>query len=191
MMQTPPQEPVRSTIGAEAIRNPLRQLPVAQVMTRSLVTVPPDMRVADAAWTCEDEQIHHLLVLDQGDLVGVTCLYDLREADPEGTVADCMTTPVACISADASLQAALDIMHLRGIGALPIVAGGRLLGIITRGDLRKAGIPAEEVAKLVCDACGSHHHVQMHPRMENVAICHECFDRAHPPEPWEDVGVGD
>jgi len=176
----------------DAILASLRQRPVAEVMTRSLVTVTRETRVADATWTCEDERIHHLLVLDdQGGLAGVTCLYDLREADPDGTVETCMTTPVVCVEAGATLQTSLELMHLRGIGCLPIVGGGRLLGIVTRGDLRTAGLPAEEVAKLVCSACGSHHHVRTHPRMEGVAMCHLCLDRAQPPEPWEDVGVGD
>jgi len=170
----------------------LRQRPVAEVMTRSLVTVTLKTQVADAAWTCEDERIHHLLVLaPDGGLAGVTCLYDLREADAERTVESCMTTPVVCVGPDATLQTALEIMRLRGIGCLPIVRGGRLLGIVTRGDLRKAGVPAEEVARMVCSACGSHHHVRAHPRMDGVAMCHLCLDRAQPPDPWEDVGVGD
>src|SRR5262245_43933899 len=138
---------------------------VREVMTASLVTVFPATAVADAVWICQDAGIHHLLVVERGELRGITCLFDLREADHEDTVERCMTTPVVCIGPATRLQEALELMRARGIGCLPVVESRRLVGIVTRGDLRKAGFPAEEVADPVCAACGSHHHVKLHPRM--------------------------
>jgi hypothetical protein len=72
-----------------------------------------------------------------------------------------------------------------------VVEGGRLVGIVTRGDLRNAGFSGEEVAGPVCASCGSHRHVHMDTRAGGVPFCLECLDRARPPRIGEDLGVGD
>lgn len=50
-------------------------------------------------------------------------------------VLDMMTKPPATISPDARLLDAAETMLSANVSALPVVSGGRLLGIITEGDL--------------------------------------------------------
>lgn len=57
-------------------------------------------------------------------------------------VRDIMTSPAIVISPDTPVPAAMTLMRDRGIRHLPVVERGRLVGIISRGDLREASISA-------------------------------------------------
>jgi CBS domain-containing protein len=54
------------------------------------------------------------------------------------TVADLMSTNVVTLDADEDLVLAEDLMRLEHIRHLPVVRGGRLLGLVTHRDLLKA-----------------------------------------------------
>ena len=49
-----------------------------------------------------------------------------------------MTPDPLTLSPEVSLMEALQIMRLRRIRRIPIVAGGRLVGLLTEGDLKRA-----------------------------------------------------
>lgn len=53
-------------------------------------------------------------------------------------VRDWMTSPVITISPDTSLPEAHRLMTEHNIRRLPVLDGGRLIGIVTRGDIRGA-----------------------------------------------------
>jgi CBS domain-containing protein len=53
-------------------------------------------------------------------------------------VAEWMSTPPLIVEPSTSLEAAQRLMQQRHVRRLPVVADGRLIGIITRGDLRAA-----------------------------------------------------
>jgi acetoin utilization protein AcuB len=53
-------------------------------------------------------------------------------------VRDIMTSPVVSIEPDITLEEAYRTMQLKGIRHLPVVAGGKLVGVITDRDLRLA-----------------------------------------------------
>jgi CBS domain-containing protein len=53
-------------------------------------------------------------------------------------VAEWMSTPPLIVAPSTSLQAAQRLMQQRHVRRLPVVADGRLIGIITWGDLRAA-----------------------------------------------------
>jgi CBS domain-containing protein len=57
-------------------------------------------------------------------------------------VRDIMTSPAIVISPDTPVPAAVALMRDRGIRHLPVVEHERLVGIISRGDLREASISA-------------------------------------------------
>ncbi len=63
-------------------------------------------------------------------------------------VRDIMTSPVIVVSPDTTVPAASSLMKERGIRHLPVVEDGRLVGIISRGDLREASISAAVNADL-------------------------------------------
>jgi CBS domain-containing protein len=57
-------------------------------------------------------------------------------------VRDIMTSPAITIGPDATLPAANVVMKEKQIRHLPVVEKGRLVGIVSRGDLREASISA-------------------------------------------------
>lgn len=59
---------------------------VAEVMTRTVVGIPSDASVQEAAQRLIDAGIHRLLVLDDGHLVGIVTTTDVVRAVAEGRV---------------------------------------------------------------------------------------------------------
>jgi CBS domain-containing protein len=57
-------------------------------------------------------------------------------------VRDIMTSPAVVVTPDTSVPAASALMKEHGIRHLPVVENRRLVGIISRGDLREASISA-------------------------------------------------
>jgi len=166
----------------------VREPTVLESMTPLLVTVSPDTSVSEARRIAEDEGIHHLVVLEDEHLVGVVCEYDLSQSGRGERVGDCMRAPVICIEAEAALSEAVTTMRERAVGCLLVVRSELLLGILTRGDLRRAGVPVEDVAPPGCAACGTDDHVRLDPRTGGTAFCLECLERAASPRSEGDIG---
>jgi CBS domain-containing protein len=57
-------------------------------------------------------------------------------------VRDIMTSPALTITPDMTVPAAIALMRHQDIRHLPVVESGRLVGMISRGDLREASIAA-------------------------------------------------
>jgi acetoin utilization protein AcuB len=118
-----------------------RAVCVRQLMSTPAVTVAATAPSADAVQRMVAHRIHYLPVVnDQGRLVGI-----VNEDDVLGTrrgvrtsvevVADVMSTPAVSVGPAQSLQEAMDLMVGRGIGALPVVEDGRVIGILTQSDV--------------------------------------------------------
>jgi len=118
------------------------------IMTTDLVTVAPNGSLAEARELMQQHRIHHLPVVDNdANLVGLLTLTDvlnatdskLRNQDSRIHAADIcinevMVTEVATVSPQASLRQAALFLEKHKIGCLPIVADGKLRGIITDTD---------------------------------------------------------
>jgi acetoin utilization protein AcuB len=113
---------------------------IAEIMTRQVRAVAPELP-ADEAWELmRQNRIRHLVVLSNGYVVGV-----LSERDAGGKrgaslraqshVADLMTAHVATIESDATVRKAANLMRGRTIGCLPVIDGPKLVGIVTASDL--------------------------------------------------------
>lgn len=107
-----------------------------------------DATLEDACRELENRRVGALVALDeQGGIAGVLSERDIvRNAARAGcsalslTVKECMTRSVVTISPEASLDDALSRMTDRRIRHLPVVQNGKLLGVISIGDLVKAKI---------------------------------------------------
>ena len=128
---------------------------VAEVMTRSLITVGLDEPLATVLAWFRQNHCHHVLVVEQGRLVGVISDRDvLRHVSPfVGTLAElardeatlelpahCVMTrkPLTAASTDDIEEAALRLLAA-GISCLPVVReGGQLVGIVSWRDLLRA-----------------------------------------------------
>lgn len=114
---------------------------VEQLMVTDLVTVAPDDPVELVANLLDWHRIRQVLVEDSdGSLVGLVSYRAIvrRFADenaPAGvTVADVMKREPVCVPPDMAPLRALELMRQFGVGALPVVSDGQLVGLITEHD---------------------------------------------------------
>jgi acetoin utilization protein AcuB len=123
-------------------------------MSASPVSVAPETPVAEARDLMQRQRIRHLLVVDRERLVGIVTDRDIRLNLPSPatslsiweinyllaklTVKEVMTKSVITIEPARQVRDAVRLMLERRIGALPVVEGGRLVGIITETDLLRA-----------------------------------------------------
>ena len=128
---------------------------VGDVMTRTLVTTPPETSVLDAQVRLAREGIRHLLVTGEGgELLGIVTDRDIRLNLPSPatslsvwemkglldrlTVGEIMTKAVITVGPRRELSEAAALMLEHKIGALPVLEDGRLAGIVTETDLLRA-----------------------------------------------------
>ena len=120
-------------------------------MTTDLVTVTADDPVELAANLMDWHRIRQVLVEDAGhQLVGLVSYRTIlrllargtsREGLGEVQVGDVMRRDPVCVPPDVAPLRALEIMRSFGIGALPVVQDGHLVGLITEHDfMNVAGV---------------------------------------------------
>jgi acetoin utilization protein AcuB len=123
-------------------------------MSRHPITVRPDVPIHEALQIMRREKIRRLPVLDENDrLVGIVAEKDLLYASPSSakalnvyelqyllaklTVGDVMTRNVITTTEFTPLEEAAKVMVDNKIGALPVMRGDKLVGIITETDIFK------------------------------------------------------
>ena len=123
---------------------------VQDSMTREVVTLAPETTAAEALKLCRERGIRHLPIVEGDELVGMVSDRDLRSATPalgdparaaaldRIVVSDVMARDVATARPDDPIEMAANAMRERGIGSLPVVEDGRLVGIITSSDVMDA-----------------------------------------------------
>jgi Zn-dependent protease/predicted transcriptional regulator len=134
----------------------LHDVPVADVMTREVRTVPADMRIADLLQVMLRERHLGYPVVDRaGRLVGMVDLADLAGKAPEDLVEVVMSRDVDTIAPTATALDAFLRMSRRNFGRLVVVGRDReMVGILSKTDLIRAiqirmvvaGMPAESAA---------------------------------------------
>ncbi len=104
--------------------------------------VSPSNTVLDAIERMCDAQIGALLVTEHGVPVGIVSERDvmkrvlLLRRDPLTTrVGSIMSTDLVCIDLEAGAETAMSVMTTRRCRHLPVVDGGRVVGIVSMGDL--------------------------------------------------------
>jgi CBS domain-containing protein len=164
---------------------------VGEVMTRYVVAVAPDTCVADALAVASEHGVDYLPVLDGEEVVGMICLPDLDDERLDIDIGAVMHSPVITIAAGASLEDAVARMDRHGISCLLVTAGGLVSGVLTRGDLVRAGLPEDDViGPRRCSACGTHRHVRQRER-DKLYLFADCLDRTDVRGREDELGVGD
>jgi acetoin utilization protein AcuB len=109
---------------------------VVERMTAQPVVVTGDMTVKDALDTIQEQQVHHLPVVDSKDnLVGIVAEKDLLRAKNEDLLQDIMTRDVVTVTEYTALEEAARVMADHKISSLPVMRNGKLVGIVTETDL--------------------------------------------------------
>jgi len=107
-------------------------------MSREVKSVGATTTVGQAKSLMKMNRIRHLLVLDQGDVIGVVSDRDLGgrpgsgDERPLGVV---MTENVVTAAPETTVRQAANLLRGRTIGCLPIVDGRKAVGIVTTTDL--------------------------------------------------------
>lgn len=119
------------------------------IMSAPAITVPADATRSQIADLLTAHRISSVPVLDSaGRILGLVSKLDLLAKSSDDAAA-LMTTAVITVSVDTPLD---DVRHLlteREILRLPVVRGGELAGVLSRGDL-----VATMATEWVCEVCG-------------------------------------
>ena len=108
---------------------------VQQIMQPAVQTTTPETPVTDIARRLLDAGLTGMPVIDaEGTLVGVVTEYDVISKQGE-TVGEIMSRGVVTVTEDMTAQRVVDLVGLHGIRGIPVLAGGRLVGLVTRADL--------------------------------------------------------
>ena len=125
---------------------------VGKRMTRNVMTVSRGDTLKFASDVLQENRIHQLPVVERGELIGFVSGTDIRNSTFEEpavlesgkivakkrTVEEVMTRDVITVSPWDTVEDALLIFHKRRLGALPVVEGKKLVGIITKADVLAA-----------------------------------------------------
>lgn len=119
------------------------------IMTSPVISVPLGTSTGDIAETLHRHRISAVPVVDDsGSVVGLVSEFDLLSRS--GAAAqDVMTTAVVSVTPETGVD---DVRHLlvdRKFRRVPVLDGGRLVGIVSRGD-----VVALMATEWVCEVCG-------------------------------------
>jgi CBS domain-containing protein len=119
---------------------------------RHLITVSPQATVFAAAVLMNERKIGSLMVMEEGQLVGILTERDFLmrvvagQRDVNTTqVGDVMTRDVVCCRPHTDLEEAKSVMKHRRIRHLPVVVeSGEVVGLISIGDLNAYQVDYQE-----------------------------------------------
>ena len=118
---------------------------------RALFSIEPDDPVLEAIRSMADHHVGALLVMRGNELAGIVSERDyarkvvlLGRSSAETPVWQIMSAPVVTVSLDDSVQDCMRLMTERRIRHLPVVEHGRVLGMVSIGDLVKAVIEEQQ-----------------------------------------------
>jgi len=125
-----------------------------EVMTRPLATCAPDANVTDVAAIMRDRDIGDVLIVEDGKLRGIVTDRDLTlqaltgQADPQQTpISKYMSTKIVTGESTWDLTQVSSVMAEHQIRRLPIMQDGKLVGIISLGDVARYEDQNHVVAK--------------------------------------------
>ncbi len=131
-------------------------------MTRRVYTVKPLDSIAHAREVMAEHRVNQLPVVVDGKLLGIITDRDLRDAFPsvfesmrgdnKGKHADpkdipvesVMTSQVMTLTPKNTVFEGARLMRQERVGAIPIVEGERLIGVLTRSDVLDAFMALDE-----------------------------------------------
>ncbi|HKK89748.1 MAG TPA: CBS domain-containing protein [Saprospiraceae bacterium] len=121
-------------------------------MTNNVITLRPNDSIAEAAKIFDAQGIHHIPVVEEGNLVGMVSKTDylffkrgflddktdqrieeIRMNNYE--LSDIMTRDLQYIRANSPIQKALELFQKNEFHALPVLDEGQLVGLVTTFDI--------------------------------------------------------
>ncbi|MBN1134607.1 MAG: CBS domain-containing protein [Methanosarcinaceae archaeon] len=119
----------------------LEKVPVRNIMTREIVSVPPSWTIEEITLFMFEKKHMGYPVIEGNDLKGIITFTDVHKVPPEERskilVSDLMTPDVISINADADSSDALKLMTTNKIGRVLVIDKGSVVGILSRTDLMR------------------------------------------------------
>jgi CBS domain-containing protein len=117
---------------------------IRDVMTGQPTTLPEDATVAEAAKRMRDDAIGDVLVVREGALTAIVTDRDIAvrvvaedRLPAETPLREISSGDVVALSPDDSIPDAVRIMREQAVRRIPVVEGGRPVGIVSIGDLAR------------------------------------------------------
>lgn len=120
---------------------------VSQILERKgslVVVIAEDQPVLEAVRLMAEHHIGAVVVMRGDELTGIASERDYARkvvlqgrSSSDTSVATIMSSPVVCVGPSESVSDCMAIMTERHIRHLPVLEGGRILGIVSIGDLVK------------------------------------------------------
>jgi CBS domain-containing protein len=113
--------------------------------------VRPDDTVLAALGVMAEHDIGAVLVLEDDQIVGILTERDyarkvalMGRASKDSPVRSIMTADVVCVPPSGTVEDCMGLMTERRVRHLPVVEHGRVIGLVSIGDLVKATIDEQE-----------------------------------------------
>ena len=111
---------------------------------KTVLTIAPSATVYDAVKLMAEKNVGALLVLEGGSVVGVITERDyarkvalMARSSKETPVRDIMTSPVMYVSPERTSEECMALMTENRFRHLPVMDKGKLVGLVSIGDLVK------------------------------------------------------
>ena len=115
---------------------------VREIMTTDITKATPDNTLVDIAATMRDEDVGAVPVVENNELIGIVTDRDIVVRaiadgnDPSTTkVEEVFSEEVESVGPETDVKDAAGLMASRQIRRLPVVEGGRLIGMVSLGDI--------------------------------------------------------
>jgi CBS domain-containing protein len=113
--------------------------------------VEPDATVFDALQRMAEKEVGALVVMQGGQIVGLISERDYARkivlhgrASPTTLVKEIMTSPVVYIHLDQPIEECMSLMTEKRTRHLPVIEDGKLVGLISIGDIVKSIIADQQ-----------------------------------------------
>ena len=115
---------------------------VREAMTASVSSVSPSQSLADAAEVMKREDVGSVPVVEEGRLAGIVTDRDIvtravaEQKNPQAVrVEEIASHDLVTVEPEQDLEEALALMARHKIRRLPVLEGGRLVGMLAQADL--------------------------------------------------------
>jgi hypothetical protein len=114
------------------------QINVADVMITSVPAVPPWIPVRAARRVAELKGTAHLLLEENGCLLGLARMSELGAASDDDPIAAWSSSAAAFVGPHTSVARTREMMLKNATTCLPVIAGAFLIGLVTRDAVERA-----------------------------------------------------
>lgn len=135
---------------------PMPRRTAADVMSQGPLVIEPTASLAEAARTMVRHEVHRLMVVDAGRLVGVVSTLDLaaavRDARIEAPISARMTSPIVTIEANRPISAADELLAQHHVSAVVVTEDDWPVGMFSQADaLASRDLPRDTPVETVLD----------------------------------------